>query len=201
MSIRWIFLALISCSSDKPEESPEPIQSPTPIKTPAETPIPITPEPELNPNNIGFKCATCKPNEKTKLLAAQIKANKIVQSQCFKDFMMNWGLIWTNGKTPEKVVEHLRTTKLTVPVHYYDGDCNVIGYRQPPYHDIYFNRCSHDFYNSCDTASNAVHEWSHVLEYDHPFERTNTRGKTVPYAINNAFDRCCSEGNGFRNDN
>lgn len=192
-----IFL-IVSCSS-KEEEIPEPVQTPTATPIPSSSPIPIPTSPELNPNNIGLKCVTCNPNEKTKVLAAQIKANKVIQSQCFKDFMMSWGLIWTNNKSSEKVVEHLRTTRFTVPVHYYDGDCNVVGYREPPHPDIYFNRCSHDYYNSCDTASNAVHEWSHVLGYDHPFERTSTRGKTVPYAINNAFESCCSEGNGFRN--
>ncbi len=146
---------------------------------------------------IGFDCKTCKSKELIKIKKAEVKANEIVQSKCFKDFMINWGLIWTNNKTAPQVVVHIQNANLTVPVHYYYGNCNIVGYRQPPKPDIYFNRCSHDQYKDtpwgiCQTASNAVHEWSHALGYDHSFNKTYNRGKTVPYAINQAFNKCCN---------
>lgn len=127
--------------------------------------------------------------------------NEIAQSDCFSKFMKKRGLIWTNGRTAEQVVAHIRGAALTVPVHYYRGRCSVVGYRSPPEPDVYFNRCSHDYYDACDTASNAFHEWSHSLEYDHPYRSTSTRGLTVPYSLNAAVETCCKQGgHGFRGD-
>lgn len=139
---------------------------------------------------ISFKCVTCTKEEEAKVAEAENIANQIVQSDCFKKFMLDWGLLWTNGKTPEEVVTHLQTSQLEVPVHYYRGRCSVVGYRNPGKPDIYLNRCSHDKYDSLMTASNATHEWSHVLGYDHPKWSKRWRGRTVPYAINKAFESC-----------
>lgn len=199
-----LLLSLFSCSN-KSSNAPKEIPTPTPISQITSKPVTPTAKPTLSPtpaipkDTIRFRCASCSDQEKTKVKAAQAKANEVVRTKCFSDFMLNWGLIWTMNKTPSQVVSHLRTSDIEVPVHYYNGDCKVVGYRQPPKPDIYFNRCSHNHFNVCDTASNAVHEWSHVLGYDHPFERTDNRGKTVPYAINNAFDACCKGTQGFRN--
>ncbi len=151
------------------------------------------------PQNISFKCVTCTTEEAVKLEQAESIANRVVQSDCFKDFMLKWGLIWTNGKTPEEVVEHIRNTQLEVPVHYYRGRCSVVGYRNVGKPDIYLNRCVHDSYDAEMTASNATHEWSHVLGYDHPYRYKRWRNKTVPYAINEAFQSCLKDGAGDRN--
>lgn len=147
-------------------------------------------------NKIGFICKTCTDSELIKVKKAELKSNEIVQSKCFEDFMLSWGLIWKNGMTDKQVISHIKNAALTVPVHYYWGNCNVVGYRQPPKPDIYFNRCSHNQYKDtpwgiCQTASNATHEWSHSIGFDHPFNKTWNRGKTVPYAINQAFNKCC----------
>lgn len=142
--------------------------------------------------NIRFNCVTCTSEEEIKIKQAEVLANSVVQSDCFKEFMLNWGLVWTNGKTPEDVVSDIQKTQLEVPVHFYTGRCSVVGYRNAGKPDIYLNRCVHNNYSVAMTASNATHEWSHVLGYDHPFRRKSWRGRTVPYAINRAFEACAS---------
>lgn len=173
------------------------------VSPPPPEPI-VLPEP-IQGEIVSFYCVSCTDKEKIKLANAQVLANEVIKSECFSNFMQTWGLSWTEGRTPVEVVTHLREKPLTVPVHYYRGKCSVVGYRNVGEPDIYFNRCSHDYYNECDTASNATHEWSHVKNYGHPFKRTSWRGHTVPYAINNAFDSCCGKlgkvrSQGFRNE-
>lgn len=148
--------------------------------------------------NIQFKCVTCTQEEEVKMRQAESIANAVVQSECFKEFMLNWGLLWTNGKTPEDVVSELQNTRLEVPVHFYRGRCSVVGYRNVGKPDIYMNRCVHDTYTPEMTASNATHEWSHVVGYDHPYRKKSWRGRTVPYAINKAFEACWKNGAGDR---
>lgn len=162
---------------------PVPVASPSPI-------VSASPKPVIGAH-IGFKFVSGTDQERALLALAETKANETVQSKCFEDFMLKWGLIMTDGKTPAQVVAHLRQVRLTVPVHYYYRRNSTVGYRQPPYPDVYFNRRFHTFYDACETASNATHEWSHVIGYDHPSDRTPTRGRTVPYAINQGFDQCC----------
>jgi len=181
-----------------PDPSPSPIvvALPSPIPSPSASAAPTVP---VISGGIGFKCVDCTKEEAVKVEKAQAMANEIVQSKCFGDFMLSWGLIDREGRTPLEVIEHIRSAKLTVPVHYYRSSKKVVGYRQPPYPDIYFNRKYHDYYGVCDTSSNGVHEWSHSIGYGHPFKSTPTRGRTIPYAINNAFDKCCADSKGFRN--
>lgn len=164
----------------------KPIPSPTPLLLPSPAPI-ASVRPQA-----GFLCIECTEGEKAKLQAAQGLANRLLPSPCFRSFLEGWGLIDTQGKTASQVVDHLAGASLTVPVHYYRGRCRVVGYRNPGAPDLYFNRCHHDAFNACQTASNALHEWSHVLGYTHPFKATSTRGRTVPYAINRAIEACCT---------
>lgn len=184
--------------SARPSE-PVPMQSPV-VTKPSPLPSPtITAAPAKG--KIGFRCATCNESERKRVAEAEKVANEVVQTSCFSNFMLNWGLLDEYGnkiKDPKKVVAHLRSAKLTVPVHYYYSRKGVVGYRNVGEPDIYFNRKFHDYYGACDTASNAVHEWSHVLDYGHPFKPTSWRGRTVPYAINNAFDQCCEGSKGLR---
>lgn len=177
-------------------------RAPTPTPSPTVTTQPA-PSGELPPvldgkKGIGFDCVNCTEKEKVRLAEAERLSNEIVQGNCFLDFMLNWGLRETNGKSPIQVVMELRNTNLRVPVHYYRGRCKTVGYRSPPKPDIYFNRCSHDHYDACSTGSNGTHEWSHVLNYGHPKYNTSWRGKTVPYSINNAFDKCCVGSKKYR---
>lgn len=194
-------LLVVSATSMKKRriEAPEP----SPVVTPTVKPSPI-PMPTGLPGNIGFKCtASCTQDERVRVSQAEIVANQVVHSECFKEFMSRLGLLDEDGNSYDAsevrdVIKDLTTTPLTVPVHYYYSSKNVVGYRNIGADDIYFNRRYHNFYNACDTASNAVHEWSHPLGYGHPFNPTSWRGRTVPYGINQAIDKCCSSSNGFR---
>lgn len=143
---------------------------------------------------LGIYCASaadCTPYEQEKIIAAEQRGIQVIASKCFADFMAKRGLIQTNGKTPAQVVNDLRENELQAPVHYYYENSSVVGYRQPPYIDIYFNRKFHDNYGTCATASNAAHEWSHSIGYDHDFNATARRPYSVPYSINAAFTACC----------
>lgn len=141
---------------------------------------------------LGMYCVDCTPYEAEKVQAAETRANQVIQSKCFYDFMTKRGLVQTNGKTPEHVVLELRNREMDVPVHYYFEASNVVGYRVPPNPDIYFNRYFHDNFGTCATASNAAHEWSHSIGYGHDVEATARRPYSVPYSINAAFTQCCT---------
>lgn len=143
---------------------------------------------------LGIYCASaadCTPYEQEKIIAAEQRGIQVIASKCFADFMAKRGLIQTNGNTPAQVVRDLRENMLQAPVHYYYENSSVVGYRQPPWPDIYFNRKFHDTYGTCATASNAAHEWSHSIGYGHDFEATARRPYSVPYSINAAFTACC----------
>ncbi len=143
----------------------------------------------------GFICdADCTDKEKTKLASAEILVNKVFQSECFEKFFLARELEqkYLNGKSNQEILNKLRTTVLAVPVHYYYSWKGVVGYRQPPKPDIYFNRKFHNNFDTCNTASNAAHEWSHSLGFEHDFKATATRPFSVSYSINAGFDKCCS---------
>lgn len=214
-------LLISNCASpQKPKSIPMGTpESHTSIHNPIElqksveaSPIPLeVPKPTSSPQNtttghVGFKCVGCTKAQATKVASAELMANEVLQGTCFQDFMAKRPMIWTQGKTDQQVIDQLKSTNLTVPVHYYwgttiFGKCNgTIGYRQPPYPDVYFNECYHQYYDACDEASNGTHEWSHTVGYGHPFKPTNNRGYTVPYSINAAFEKCCKIGHGFRGD-
>lgn len=196
--MKHLLITLLLCSTaiaggkKAPPIETDPIPEPSPS-------VEVSPSPVLN--GYQFVCVGCVKAEVKKVADAQLKVNEVIQSKCFSDFMLKWGLIERNGKTPAGVIADLRAQNLKIPAHYYYSRGKVVGYRNPPYPDIYMNRKFHDYYGVCDTASNMAHEASHVAGYDHPFNQTPTRGKTVPYAINNAFDECCVDGQskGFRN--
>lgn len=185
LAVFSIAVAVSAFAGGRNRSAPEPSPSPSATAYPRPSSSPVT-----GPL-IGFSFASGTEKERALLAQAQIKANETLHSKCFEDFMLKWGLIQTEGKTAAQVVAHLRQVRLTVPVHYYYKNNSTVGYRRPPYPDVYFNRRFHTFYDACETAANAVHEWSHVVGYDHPSNRTSTRGRTVPYAINSAHEKCC----------
>ena len=143
---------------------------------------------------LGIYCPSqmdCNTYEQEKVIQAEQRGIQVIASKCFSDFMLKRKLIQTNGKTPAEVVKDLRENPLIVPVHYYYENSSVVGYRQPPWPDIYFNRKFHNNYGTCATASNAAHEWSHSIGYGHDFEATARRPYSVPYSINAASTACC----------
>lgn len=174
---------------------PDPDTLPKPVPT-VEAPAP-TPTPAVQVKGIEFTCEDCDPQEKVKILASVKKANEVVQGKCFGEFFLKWDPIHLDGRTPVEALAHIRGANLSVPVHYYYSAKKVVGYRSPPAPDIYLNRKYHKYYGVCDTASSATHEWSHTLGYGHPYYATPTRGRTVPYTINHAFDACCGDSKGY----
>lgn len=142
----------------------------------------------------GFICdADCTDKEKTKLASAEVLVNKVFQSECFAKFFLARELEqkYLKGQSNAAILKKLQSTVLAVPVHYYYSWRGVVGYRQPPKPDIYFNRKFHNNFDACNTASNAAHEWSHSLGFEHDFNSTSTRPFSVPYSINAGFDKCC----------
>lgn len=174
---------------------------PKPVVTPSPSPIPTEsysgpPEglPDDVPMNIQFSPITnYGPRETENLKAAERLANVVVQSACFEKFMVSRKMIQMNGKTRQQVVDHLKSTKLTVPVTMYYSSKNVIGYRSPPSPVVHTNRKYHGVNSGKSDryrASNLTHEWSHVLGYKHDFHATASRPYSVPYSITAAFNAC-----------
>mgnify|MGYP007083436608 CR=1 FL=1 len=170
---------------------PKPEPTPSPIPTPSEayTGVPEGLEPELR---IQFSpIINYGPKETENLKIAEKLANTVVQSTCFERFMLARKMNGMNGKTRQQVVDHLRSTKLTVPVKMYYTSKNVIGYRQPPSPTVHTNRKYHGVNSGKSNryrASNLTHEWSHVLGYKHAFR--NPSQYSVPYSITAAFNAC-----------
>lgn len=168
-----------------------PVGSPTPSPSPSGSPSPSPSSAAIK----GIKFSPLKNHtaEETKVVAvAEELSNKLVQSKCFEDFMTKRELIQTTGLTRFQVVEKIRKSNLAVPVVMYYQNNNVVGYRQPPSITIYTNRKFHAGSTACARGSNLTHEWSHALGFDHDFNATISRPRSVPYSINAAFEVCCS---------
>lgn len=118
--------------------------------------------------------------------------NQTIDSECFKDFMLNRELIKTNDKTREEVVKDLRTKQVEIHlITYYKPWSKVHGYTYPNVNKIWLNRKYHSGASLCSEASNLAHELSHKLGYKHNYKATQTRPFSVPYSINAAFKVCC----------
>lgn len=139
--------------------------------------------------------------EKTKIKNASKKVNEVIQSQCFKDFMLNRKLIQTNGKSNQEVILDLLAWSGEIPVSMYyrcmkSWRCpfgtSAVAYRQPPEKTINLNRAVfHSGLSDCEWASTMAHEGSHVRGYGHDFNWNKERDYSVPYSINAAFSKCC----------
>ena len=147
---------------------------------------------QANPENIFFTAINYTKPQVEVLKISQGLANKLVRSQCFRNFMMKRKLVDTNDLTNNEIVNKLITTPIMTPVKMYYSRKSVIGYRDPPNPTIYTNRRYHEGATACARASNLTHEWSHVAGFKHDFKRTKSRPFSVPYSINDAFLKCCS---------
>lgn len=196
----WLVVALMGVASLSwagGRRAPAPLPTETPLVE-----VTPSPSPSMSPAvpHIGFHCVTCTSAEKKKVADAEKLVNELVQGECFEKFLLARPMIWTEGKTRKGVLDSIKTANLTVPVHFYRGRCKVVGYRNTWAPDVYFNRCHHDYYDAVDTASNALHEWTHPLGYGHPWKATRDRGYTVPYSMNAAVEKCLKGGHGFRSE-
>jgi hypothetical protein len=127
--------------------------------------------------------------------------NKVIQSDCFKNFISQRALVQTNGKTAAQVAAHLQSLTGVIHANMYYRRMGFLGtsavaYRQPPSTDINLNRAYFVVtLDTCEWASTVAHESvGHSLGgYDHDFNATAQRPFSVPYSINAAFDACCKE--------
>lgn len=158
-----------------------------PLPNPMPSPVVV-----VSPH-IGFKPVSGHTVEEAAMVSkAQDAVNKAVASQCFEDFMVNRKLIQTNGLTPSQVVAQIRAASLTVPVVMYSKWMSrVVGYRVPPDPTVYTNRKFHAGATACSRGSNLLHEWSHVLGFEHDFNASINRPYSVPYSLNAAMEACC----------
>lgn len=132
--------------------------------------------------------------EKKKITEASKKYNEVVNSDCFKSFMMKREMVQTQGLTNEQVINKIRSFSGTIIVHfYYKRFTSEVAVRYPPSKDINFNRKFwYEATPTCEFASTLGHEGSHALgEFEHDFQRTDRRDFSVPYSINSAFNACC----------
>ena len=194
--MRYIALVLLLSSPafafGKKAPTPKPSVSPSPSSQTSPSP-----SPSPAPSDGYFKQFTPVKNYTAAELANLVLVDRLaydtLQSECFKDFILKRKLIQTNGKTNAEVAEHLKTSRLTVPVVMYYTSKGVIGYRSPPSPVVHTNRGFHGLkteYTNRTRASNLTHERSHVLNYGHDYKRTSRRPYSVPYSINAAFDSC-----------
>ena len=134
-------------------------------------------------------------NEKNKaeFLKAEAKANEIIHSQCFADFMLNRKLIQTNGLSNLEVVNKIRTTPIDIDLISYYSWKSVVGYTYPNAKKIWVNSKFYNGSSACAKASNLAHEFSHKQSFGHDFKPNKQRPFSVPYSINEAFEVCCGK--------
>ena len=131
----------------------------------------------------------------SKLVATAVdKANEVVKSECFKDFMLKRELKETGERSNAQVVEVLTSTTENVVLKYYYTaklftSASAYGYAKD--NIIYINWAYYSGWTTCDRASGIAHETSHKSGFTHDFNRTKDRDLTVPYSINAAFKACC----------
>ena len=165
---------------------PIPVVSPSPI-------VNVSPSPSVE-----FYCENCTAEETRKVNAGQFIANTILQSKCFRDFLLERKMIQTNSRTNAQVLSHLESMDAKVPVRMYYKEYPkgkaVVGFRQPPSLTIHLNRFIFTpKTNHCDWTSVLAHEaYGHsVGNYGHDFNRTDRRPYSVPYSLNRAVEKCC----------
>lgn len=199
-----LVLVLISLTSScKKQVSSDAIIVPLPSMTPIVTPLPDSPLGGVTFEPVEYY--TTK-DQRAKIIKSGAKMNQVIQSQCFRDFMVNRKLIDTNGRTPEQVADHLQSLSGVIPVEMYDPGrfSSAVAYRSPPSLTIhlsyrYFNTSMSD----CEWAATIAHEsLGHSLgNYDHSYKWNLARSFSIPYSLGgadqsqggSAFDKCCKE--------
>lgn len=194
MRLLWLFLvaftvacALMLCQIGEAGGK----RAPAPEVPPSPSPAPITVQ------GVVFSPVDyySTPAEREKIKRAGELLTRVVQSQCFEDFLRARPMIQTQGKTPAQVVSHIRNLSGIVPVKmYYRWLTSAVAYRQPPYLDINLNRKYFSLnLSDCEWASTMAHEGlGHALgDYTHDYKWNAQRDYSVPYSLNKAFQQCC----------
>lgn len=178
-----------------PQSTPTPSPAVVTLPTPGEVAVP----------NLTFKCTNCDARETAIIAQMQVKANAVIKTQCFADHFIltkfRSNLVQTNGLTREQVVNKIRTTVIhDIPLTMYNGRRGVYGYTNPGTATIFLNRYyrtqwdyDNDYWSIDSETSNAVHEATHKMGFDHDYYNTARRPSSVPYTANYAVDECIGE--------
>jgi hypothetical protein len=152
--------------------------------------------------------------EKEIIAHAQEAANRTIQSDCFRDFMLESQLNNTNGRTNEEVVNHLQSLSGNIVVIMYYRSMNetsaiasaYVGGRQTKngiVHEVMLNNAYFDeSISDCEWASTlGGHEGvGHSMGgYGHGYKWSRYREDTVPYVLagrklkygGDVFQKCC----------
>lgn len=185
-----ILLFALACTQTQ-LPAPAPQNAPLPPASP-ETPVQVPTTVKKALTVLG--CSNCKPEELANIRVAETKANEVIASACFSDFMKARDLIWTNKLTPAQVVEKLVGSNITVDAQAYSPSSSAVGYTVDGKMTIWLSRYALKNYNACDNGSLLAHEIvGHKNGFYHGKWSTSSRPYTVPYSINAAFTKCCKK--------
>lgn len=183
-----------------------------PVATPTPTPEVVQPT-DSGTENITFTCANCTKQEAANIQIVQHALPAIINSKCFLEHYTldkyRTQLVQTNGLSRAEVVEKIRTTKVkNIPIFFYyptwRQSKSVVGYTSPDTPTIYLNRLFRNGYDwgACAEISNALHEVTHKMGFDHDYKATARRPYSVPYTANFAVAACCNDSDykNYKND-
>jgi hypothetical protein len=122
---------------------------------------------------------------------AAIFANTVLASDCFKESLLTAELTETKKLTNQGVYDYLRFEPIQIHIIMFTGTTvenkvsQVIGFfRTSEPSNIYQNR--YFVKNTSQSASNMLHESTHVLGFDH----LGVFRTSVPYQMNTIFKKC-----------
>jgi hypothetical protein len=131
--------------------------------------------------------------ELVKLKSAAVLLEQVVNSQDFKERVLTYPFINTDGLTNQQIYNLIMSgrevlnnavdNELDIDVTMYYSLRGVIGYTYPNILRTWMNRRFFKKFNAAGVASNLAHEWCHKIGFDHSFYYTNNRKNSVPYAI------------------
>jgi hypothetical protein len=170
-----------------------------PIKTSTEVTVPeivVTPDlpvetaPSLKVTVTQFLNHT--PSELRRNKLAIDKIMETVEGFCFEEFMLNRGLIQTEGRSPMEVIEHIRSSDVKIRLRMYRNIfTTTAGYTYANTDLISLNRKYYDRMDECDAAANLGHEVTHKIGYGHDPKPNTRRPFSVPYSTGSAIEKCC----------
>lgn len=132
--------------------------------------------------------------EISKLSAAVGILEAVINTQQFKDAVLNYDFIDTNGLTNQQIYDVFMLGKESYkPIENYTLDFKIemyykyftsaIAYTYPNGDTIYFNRKFFKNMSPLSIAGTLAHEICHKFGFGHTFHNTPTRHRSVPYAI------------------
>ena len=119
-------------------------------------------------------------------------ANKILATDCYRQFILNAHFTETNDLTQTEIYDLMKNTPVVVDIEMYRGGFKAnhldktVGYETDPYDGVvHMNRY---FVNTPEmVADNVIHEGEgHSLGFHH----YGVKATSVPYGTNQAFEAC-----------